>query len=160
MAEVLLGFGGNLGDPAAAIRAALDRLSGAGLALDRVSSFYRTPPWGPIPQPDYINACAGATTRLGALELLALTQSVETALGRERSVRFGPRTLDIDILAYDDLVVDEPNLTLPHPRLTERAFVLVPLAEIAPERAISGRSVANWLADVDPAGISRIETAS
>lgn len=157
VAEALLGLGGNLGDPAAAIRGALARLAEAGAPVRAQSHLYRTSAWGPVAQPDFINACAAVETALAPLPLLGLCQRVERELGRERSLRWGPRTLDIDILAYEDLELDEPGLTLPHPRLFERAFVLVPLAEIAPDRLIAGRTVRDWSAGLDPAGVARLD---
>jgi 2-amino-4-hydroxy-6-hydroxymethyldihydropteridine diphosphokinase len=157
-AEALLGFGGNLADPIAAIEAALNGLQAAKVRIVARSRFYRTPPWGPVPQPPYVNLCALAHTTRGPRDLLALTQSLEAKGGRERSVRFGPRTLDIDILTYADLRMDAPDLTLPHPRLTERAFVLVPLAEIAPDFVVNGRAVRDWAAEADRSGIEPIES--
>lgn len=159
MAEVLFGFGGNLGDPAAAIEAALERLDAAGVRITRRSAFYRTAPWGVTEQPDFVNLCAAAETALAPRALLDLIQAIERDLGRERRERWGARLIDIDILAYGEEAVDEPGLTIPHPHLTERAFVLVPLAEIAPDKAIAGRSVREWAAQVDAAGVERIAPA-
>lgn len=157
MAEALLAFGANLGDPVAAISAAMARLHQAGVAIRRRSSFYRTAPWGPVAQPDFVNACALAETGLVPRELLAACKAVEAALGRVPGERWGPRTLDIDILDYDGLVLEEPDLTLPHPRLTGRAFVLVPLSEITPDRVVAGRPVRDWAAGLDASGVRRIE---
>ncbi len=159
MAEILLGFGGNLGDPARTIAAALERLDAEGVLIVTRSRLYRTPPWGPVVQPDFLNGCARASTDLSPRKLLALTQRIELGFGREREVRWGPRTLDIDILTYDGLALDEPVLTIPHPRLTERAFVLVPLAEIAPDRIVSGRAVRDWVAGVDASGVIPVEAS-
>ncbi len=122
-----------------------------------MSGFYRTPPWGPVPQPDFVNACAVAETVFAPRDLLRVTQSIERELGREPGLRFGPRAIDIDILDYAGQAIDEPGLTLPHPRLSERAFVLVPLAEIAPERIIAGRTIRDWAADADRTGIERLD---
>lgn len=157
MAEILLGLGGNLGDPVGTIDAALDRLQTGGVRITRRSRFYRTTPWGVTEQPDFVNLCAAADTNLSPDALLALVQTVETALGREPGVRWGPRTIDIDILTYGELTLDEPGLTIPHPRLTERAFVLVPLLDIAPDRLIMGRRVRDWAAMVDRSGIESFE---
>lgn len=156
MRDVLLGLGGNLGDPAGAIRGALGRLTARGVAIRQVSSLYRTPPWGPVPQPDFLNACAAGETDLAPDALLAAAKEIERELGRAPGPRWGPRAIDIDILALGDLVLNTPDLTLPHPRLTERAFVLVPLAEIVPERVVGGRTVADWMAGADAAGISKV----
>lgn len=154
MAEIILGFGGNLGDPATTIHAALHRLAWEGVVIVTRSRLYRTTPWGPVAQPDFLNGCAIGRTDLGPRDLLSLTQRIEIEFGRDRDVRWGPRTLDIDILTYGDATLDEQGLTIPHPRLTERAFVLVPLSEIAPDRLISGRAVREWAARVDASGVT------
>jgi len=159
VADALLALGGNLGDA----RATLDRAvklfcDGVDVVLRARSSDYRTPPWGDADQPPFINLCIDVVTRLPPRALLERAQSVERALGRERNKqrRFGPRTADLDLLAYDDIALDEPGLTLPHPRWSERAFVLAPLAEIAPERIIGGIRVREALARVDTTGIERL----
>ena len=154
--EILLGLGGNLGDAAAAIEGALDRLSALGAQVLRRSSLYRTPAWGPVPQPDFINACALAETDLPPRDLLSVTQSIEREFGRVPGPRWGPRAIDIDLLDYEGVETDEPGLTLPHPRLFERAFVLVPLAEIVPGRLIGRRRIAEWAASADRTGIERL----
>jgi 2-amino-4-hydroxy-6-hydroxymethyldihydropteridine diphosphokinase len=159
VAQVLLGLGGNVGDPAGTIDAALARLDERGLRIVARSALYRTPPWGPVAQPDFVNLCARAETRLSPREVLAVTRATEAELGRERSQRWGPRTIDIDILAYDDLRVAEPDLEIPHPRLTERAFVLVPLRDVAPDWIIEGRSIRDWAATIDAGGIERLPGA-
>jgi 2-amino-4-hydroxy-6-hydroxymethyldihydropteridine diphosphokinase len=148
-------LGGNLGDVAAAFIAALGFLAADPLCrVTACSSVYRTPPWGKTDQPDFLNMAALLSTAHPAHDLLALCFSIETLLGRERDEIWGPRTLDIDLLTYDDLRIDEPGLTLPHPRIAERAFVLVPLAEIAPGLRIGGATVAQLLGRVDASGIS------
>lgn len=157
MAEVLLGFGGNLGDPVETIGVALQRVAEQGVAITARSHLYRTVPWGVRDQPDFVNLCAAAVTTLAPRALLAVTRATEAALGRERRERWGPRLIDIDILAYDEVILDKPGLTLPHPRLTERAFVLVPLLDIAPDRVIQGKSIRDWAAQVDGSGVERIE---
>jgi 2-amino-4-hydroxy-6-hydroxymethyldihydropteridine diphosphokinase len=157
--EALLGLGGNVGD----VRSTLDRAvamlcDGCDVRLTARSSDYHTPPWGEEAQPPFVNLAIAVETKLGPHDLLARAQEVEAALGRDRTRerRWGPRPVDIDILAYDDLTLDEPGLTLPHPRLFERAFVLVPLAEIEPARVISGVAVRDALARLDKAGIERL----
>jgi 2-amino-4-hydroxy-6-hydroxymethyldihydropteridine diphosphokinase len=130
MARVYLGLGANLGDRAETLRRALGDLSKTGQVV-RVSSLYETEPVGYADQPRFLNAVALLETDLGPDELLARTSAIEQAYGRQRSFANAPRTLDIDILFYDDLVIHNSNLTIPHPRLQDRAFVLVPLAEIA-----------------------------
>jgi len=159
MAEVLLGLGGNVGD----VRDTLDRAiaalcDGSHVRLLARSSDYATPPWGLEDQPPFVNLCIEVATGLTPQALLGRVQAVERQFGRDRQKerRWGPRTLDIDILAYDDVTLDQPGLTLPHPRLFERAFVLIPLAEIAPDRVISGRSVGEAAAAVDAAGIEKL----
>jgi 2-amino-4-hydroxy-6-hydroxymethyldihydropteridine diphosphokinase len=159
VAEALLAFGGNVGDVRATLDLAVARFcDGKTVRLVARSSDYRTPPWGVKDQPAFVNLCIAVTTTLSAQALLTRAQGVERALGREREHerRWGPRNVDIDLLAYDDLKIATPELTLPHPRLFERAFVLVPLAEIAPERVIAGILVRDALGKVDPAGIERL----
>jgi 2-amino-4-hydroxy-6-hydroxymethyldihydropteridine diphosphokinase len=122
------------------------------------SSDYRTPPWGVEDQPAFVNLCIAVETALSPRMLLERAQAVERMLGRERANerRWGPRPIDIDLIAYDDLTVDEADLQLPHPHLFERAFVLVPLAEIAPERMIAGVRVRDALARLDTRGVERL----
>jgi 2-amino-4-hydroxy-6-hydroxymethyldihydropteridine diphosphokinase len=163
MAEALIALGGNLGDA----RATLDRAvavlcDGDVVRLLARSSDYRTPPWGVEDQPPFINLCIAVSTSLPPRDLLARGLKVERAFGRDRARerRWGPRPLDIDLLAYDEVTLDGPDLILPHPRLLERAFVLVPLAEIAPERRIAGVRVADALARLDTAGIERLPPPS
>jgi len=151
-------LGANIGDPAATVVSALAAL--AGLPESRVlrtSPLYRTAPVGLRNQPDFINAAAALETALGAEALLDALLDLEVRFGRRRRDRNGPRTLDLDLLLYDDSEIDLPRLTLPHPRLHLRAFVLRPLAEIAPDLTIPGRgSVAAWLPAVATQGIVRL----
>lgn len=132
MAEVWLGLGSNLGDKAGYLRAALERI-GEFAEVRRVSSFYETEPVGYADQDRFLNAAAEVRTALGPREFLLRLQEIEHALGRERRMKNGPRTIDLDILLWDDLVMDEPGLEVPHPRMSERRFVLEPLSEIAPD---------------------------
>jgi 2-amino-4-hydroxy-6-hydroxymethyldihydropteridine diphosphokinase len=159
VADAFVAFGGNVGDT----RAILDRAVAMFCDSEEVrlrarSSDYRTPPWGVEDQPPFINLCIAVTTTLSPRELLAHAHRVEGALGRVRGAetRWGPRTVDIDILTYDDATWALPDLTLPHPRLFERAFVLVPLAEIAPEHIIAGVRVRDAAARLDCRGIVRL----
>jgi 2-amino-4-hydroxy-6-hydroxymethyldihydropteridine diphosphokinase len=157
--QVLLAFGGNVGEVRETFECALAMLcDGAEVRLKACSSDYATPPWGVADQAPFVNRCLAVETALSPLALLERVQRVEHALGRRRAQerRWGPRPIDIDILAYDDVTLAGPDLTLPHPRLFERAFVLVPLAEIAPDRVIAGRRVRDALAGLDTAGISRL----
>jgi len=141
--EIGLGLGGNVGDPVAAIRAAVEALQSRGIAtIDAMSSLYRTAPWGGVPQPDYANACAIGRTRLAPLPLLDAIKQLERDLGRVETVRWGPRVIDIDILYYGEVALQDERLVLPHRDLLNRAFVLIPLAEIAPDRLIGGQRVA------------------
>jgi 2-amino-4-hydroxy-6-hydroxymethyldihydropteridine diphosphokinase len=160
VADALIAFGGNVGDVRETFNRALDMLcDGRDIRLVVRSSSYLTPPWGGIEdQPPFVNACAAIQTGLSPQALLARTQAVEAAFGRDRAreQHWGPRTLDIDLLAYDDIAIDEPDLTLPHPRLFERAFVLVPLNDIAADRRIRGVRVRDALARVDATGIERL----
>lgn len=127
--EAILGIGANLGDPVAQLSDAVGNLPG----VARVSSVFRSEPVGERDQPDFFNIVCALSTQLTPEALLAKTGDIERRLGRERGLRNGPRPMDIDLLSYDDLVMDSNDLTLPHPRLHQRAFVLVPLREIAPE---------------------------
>ncbi len=159
MAEALLAFGGNVGEVRETFDRALAMLcDGTEVRLKARSSDYATPPWGVEDQPSFVNRCVAVVTRLTPEALLARVQAIEHALGRARAEerRWGPRPIDIDILAYDDVTRDGADLTLPHPRLFERAFVLVPLAEIVPERVIAGKRVRDALAQIDTTGISRL----
>ena len=159
MTQALLALGGNVGDSRAILDRAIALLcDGQEVKLTARSSDYRTPPWGFKYQPPFINLCIAVETTLEPRDLLARAQDVELRLGRDRAheKRNGPRTADIDILAYDDVTLDTPNLTLPHPRLFERAFELVPLAEIAPKGVIAGRKVSEAAARLDAAGIEKL----
>jgi 2-amino-4-hydroxy-6-hydroxymethyldihydropteridine diphosphokinase len=162
MVEALIGLGANVGDA----RNTLDRAVALLCEENQIrllvrSSDYRTRPWGFDNQPPFINLCIAVETSLTPGGLLARAQAIEHALGRERTKerRWGPRPIDIDLLAYDDLTLQTPELELPHPRLLARAFVLVPLAEIAPERMIGGVRVRDALARVDTSGIERLAAA-
>jgi 2-amino-4-hydroxy-6-hydroxymethyldihydropteridine diphosphokinase len=159
MAHALIALGGNVGDVRATFQKAIGNICGMtqGALLAR-SSDYATPPWGEVQQERFINACIEIDTSLDPHALLFTLQKIETKFGRDRSKeqRWGPRTLDLDLIAYDDVSMQKPELTLPHPRLFERAFVLVPLAEISPDRVIGGRSVIAALAELTTEGIERL----
>jgi 2-amino-4-hydroxy-6-hydroxymethyldihydropteridine diphosphokinase len=159
MAEALIALGGNIGN----VRDTLDRAiaafcDGTAVRLLARSSDYRTPPIGVTDQPPFTNCAIVAATELPPPALLARAQSVEAQFGRNRSQEqhWGPRTLDIDLIAYDDLAINTSELTLPHPRALERAFVLLPLADLVPERRISGVRIKNALALVDQTGIEKL----
>lgn len=154
---VYLSLGGNLGDPAASMATALRLLDAdESTSVIAVSSLYRTPPWGKLDQPDFLNAAAEISTALAPRALLDLCLEAERKLKRVREERWGPRLIDIDILVFGDRIIHETGLEVPHPRMLERAFVLAPLAEIAPELAVGGRSVSERLSAVDTSGIERL----
>ena len=141
-----LGLGSNLGDRAGMLTAALSLLAGGDVRIVRKSRVYESPPWGKTDQPPFLNRVIEVETTLAPEELLARCQEVEDTLGRVRRERWGPRTIDIDILLYDDLVIQTPDLVVPHADLRRRAFVLVPLAEVAPAvRLPTGETVADLL---------------
>jgi len=159
VAEALLGLGGNVGDVRATLDEAVRRFADdLEVRLVARSSDYRTPPWGVTDQPPFINCVIAVATELSPRALLHRALAVERALGRDRAreQRWGPRAVDIDLLAYDQVITSEPDLTLPHPHLFERAFVLVPLVEIAPARVIAGRRIAEAAAWIDATGIERL----
>ena len=159
MPRALIALGGNVGDVRATFEKAIsDICSMAQAALLARSSDYATPPWGDAQQARFVNACIDIETSLDPQALLVTLQKIETKFGRDRARerRWGPRTLDLDLIAYDDVSMQTPELTLPHPRLFERAFVLVPLAEIAPERVIAGRRISSALARLCTDGIERL----
>ncbi len=159
MADVLIALGGNVGDVRPTFQKAIANICGMtqGVLLAR-SCDYATPPWGEENQDLFINACVEIETSLDPHALLFTLHKIERKFGRDRAkeTRWGPRPLDLDLLAYDDVSIDKPELTLPHPRLFERAFVLVPLAEIAPDRLIAGRTAREALARLSTDGIERL----
>ncbi len=162
MERAFLALGGNRGDVHSAFDRAIAMLCAtADVRLVARSSEYRTPPWGVVDQPAFRNAVIEVATLLSPHELLSRALSCERALGRDRAHerRWGPRPIDIDILAYDDVELHEAELTLPHPHLFERAFVLVPLAEIAPDRVIAGVRVRDAAARIDATGIDKISAS-
>jgi 2-amino-4-hydroxy-6-hydroxymethyldihydropteridine diphosphokinase len=153
-------FGANLGEPAATLRAAAVALGRRpGVALVAGSPVYRTRPIGPPGQPDYANAVGRVETTLAAEELLDVLLAVEAGFGRVRDVRWGPRTLDLDLIWYAGEERADERLTLPHPRAHEREFVLRPLADLDPGLVLRGRPVADWLAGLEPQGVEAAGTA-
>ncbi|NUS38027.1 MAG: 2-amino-4-hydroxy-6-hydroxymethyldihydropteridine diphosphokinase, partial [Lysobacter sp.] len=157
-----VGLGGNVGDAAATLRAAfadLDRLPHTRLL--RPSRLYRTPAWGVEQQPAFVNAAALLETALEARALLDGLLAIERGFGRERRERWGPRTLDLDLLLYGNAVIDEPGLHVPHPHLHERAFALRPLADVAPDLLVPGQGrVAELLSRVDASACMPLDAAS
>jgi len=159
LAEAFIALGGNVGDVRKTFDSTIAKLcDGPEVQLLARSSDYLTPPWGVTDQPPFINAVIAVSTTLAPHALLTRAQACERALGRDRAreLHWGPRTIDLDILAYDDVVLNDATLTLPHPHLFERGFVLVPLAEIAPDRVIAGIRVGDALAQVDTGGIEKL----
>jgi len=166
MAEAYIGLGSNLGrtrngifeDSQTQLHLAVATITQhPKIQLLGLSHFYRTPAVGSEEQPDYINAAAKLETALSPIELLDFLLSVECQQGRTRTLRWGPRTLDLDILLYDQIIKDSECLTIPHPRLHERAFVLIPLADLDPELAIpNGKNISQLLANCSPQGIVKL----
>jgi 2-amino-4-hydroxy-6-hydroxymethyldihydropteridine diphosphokinase len=154
-------LGSNLGDRAAHLAAAVASLAALpGTRLLGVSATFETAPVGPAGQQNYFNAAAALHTTLPPLGLLDHLLAIEQLRGRVRRERWGPRTLDLDLLIHGDRVLNDPRLTLPHPRMLARAFVLAPLADLAPSLVLAGHSVADHLARLDSAGIVRLPAAS
>jgi 2-amino-4-hydroxy-6-hydroxymethyldihydropteridine diphosphokinase len=160
MTRAVLSIGSNLGDRLATLQ---DSLAALTPWVRAVSPVYRTPPWGPVEQDDYLNAVLLVDDpAAGPTEWLQRAHAAEQAAGRTREVRWGPRTLDVDVVDVEGVVSSDPVLTLPHPRAWERAFVLVPWAAVDPAASLSGRPVVDWLADLpadEVAAVQRLETA-
>lgn len=159
--DVFVGLGGNVGDSESLLRGALREIAAMpGTSLVATSSFYRSKPIGKTDQRDFINAVARLKTEMPPRKLLVELHRIETRNGRVRDEKNGPRTIDLDLLLYGDSVLDEPGLTLPHPRMHERAFVLLPLCELAPKITIPGRGNAmNLLASLPNQGVIKLELA-
>ncbi|WP_072392394.1 2-amino-4-hydroxy-6-hydroxymethyldihydropteridine diphosphokinase [Hyphomicrobium sp. CS1GBMeth3] len=156
--DALIGLGSNIGDKAENIRQATALLTQQGdIRVVAASRLYRTAPWGVTDQDWFVNACIAVATGLSPQALLARCQSVENAMKRVRQERWGPRVIDVDVLVYKNVSLDDPTLTLPHPRITERAFVLVPLAEIAPDLVLNGHPLSHWLSRVDLSEVTRLD---
>lgn len=149
-----LGLGSNVGDRLGHLRGALRTLRSTAEVWDvEVSPVYESDPVGGPEQGDFLNAVAVLETSLAPAALLLVAQRCEVEAGREQTERWGPRTLDVDVLAYDDVSSDDPALTLPHPRALERAFVLIPWADIDPDFVVQGRPVSDWVATIDGTGV-------
>lgn len=149
MANVFISLGSNIGDKIAHLKSAVERLAKIeGIYNLEKSSLYTTAPVGYLEQDDFVNAVVKLETTLTPEALLEVCQHIEQELKRERLIRWGPRTIDIDILCFDEIQSDDPVLTLPHPRMTERSFVLTPLSELAAALCISGKPVSEWLASL------------
>lgn len=159
MVTVYIGLGANVGDREANINRALVELVRAGCALSQVSSIYETAPVGFSDQPDFLNAVAEIETDLGPGELMDALAGIERKIGREETFKWGPRTIDLDILLYGDRTLAEDNLAIPHPEMSKRAFVLVPLAEIAPNarHPASGLTAREMSAGIGREGVRKYE---
>ena len=156
-AVAALGLGGNIGDPVAAMARALQQIDEReDCRVICVSALYRTPPWGKTDQADFFNGCAIIETQLQPEALLDACLDIERGMKRERRERWGPRTIDIDILTFDGCEEKSARLELPHPRMTERGFVLKPLSDIAPDLIVHGKTVADWLAATVTEGIEQV----
>jgi 2-amino-4-hydroxy-6-hydroxymethyldihydropteridine diphosphokinase len=158
MSLAYVALGSNLGDPRQQVLDAMDALARLpGSRLRQRSPLYRTPPWGVLEQPPFINAVVELDSELPPHALLDALLAIEQRAGRVRAERNGPRTLDMDLLHVEGVQLDDPDLTLPHPRMAERAFVLLPLCDIAPALRPSGQAtVAEQLARLDPSGCERV----
>lgn len=156
-----LALGANIGDREENLRGAVNMLRMGGCDVIAVSSLYLTKPVDLIDQPDFLNAVICIKTALNSRDLLDMCRKIEQALGRERTIRWGPRVIDIDILLYEGVVVNEKDLVIPHPRMLERAFVMVPLAEIAPDIEVAkGLSARDAALRIDQTGVERTRDAS
>jgi 2-amino-4-hydroxy-6-hydroxymethyldihydropteridine diphosphokinase len=153
VSRAYVGFGANLADPATTLRAAAAELARAAGDVTAASPIYRSQPIGLTEQPPFLNAVAQLDTELGPDALLDVLHAVEAAHGRVRDVRWGPRTLDLDLLWFEGVARDDTRLTLPHPRAHEREFVLRPLCDLAPDLPLAGRTAAVWLEALDPQGV-------
>nr|WP_321456676.1 2-amino-4-hydroxy-6-hydroxymethyldihydropteridine diphosphokinase [uncultured Cohaesibacter sp.] len=156
--EVLISLGGNIGDPSITIEDTLSTLSSQkGIRVITRSPYYVTPPWGKTDQAEFVNACAILKTTLSPARLLEVCLSVEKSMGRIRGEHWGPRIIDIDLLTYGDCVIDEESLKIPHPYMSERAFVLVPLRDLVPDFSLNGQSIDAMIANLDVTGINRLD---
>ena len=153
----VIALGSNIGDKCANIATAADLLARVnGISVAKRSQNYRTPPWGNTDQDWFVNACMSVNTTLSPHALLAECLETERKMGRMRGQKWGPRVIDLDVLVYADLDIRESDLVVPHPYITERAFVLAPMADVAPEFVLKGKTVAAWLGGADLEGIEPI----
>lgn len=153
--DAALGLGSNIGDKAGNIARAVELLTKDGaIQLVKRSRDYRSPPWGVVEQEPFVNACITVATKLTPHELLARCQKVENDMGRVRHQKWGPRIIDVDVLTYRDQQVREADLIVPHPYIGERAFVLMPLRDVAPNLTIDGLPLDVLIANMDTAGVA------
>ena len=157
--DATIGLGSNMGEKAGNIARAIGLLTAKGdIRLVAASRVYRSPPWGVVTQDEFANACITVATGLGPHDLLRRCQAVENEMGRVRQQTWGPRLIDVDILTYRGETISTPDLTVPHPFIAGRAFVLLPLLEVAPDLEIGGLSLASLIARVDATGVTPIAT--
>lgn len=156
--DAILGLGSNIGDKRANILRAVELLTAGGdIRVVQLSKLYRTAPWGVADQAWFVNACATIATELSPRDLLLRCQAVEKAMRRVRETRWGPRIIDVDILSYRDAMISEPDLVVPHPRIAERAFVLVPLKDVEPRFELNGETIDDMLAKLDASDVAALE---
>ncbi len=156
--RVFIGLGGNVGDVIASMVSALTRLNDSqDIQLVAKSSVYKTAPWGDLDQDDFVNSCVELKTVLGPMQLLHSLKAEEARLKRVSTRRWGPRTIDLDILIFDGIEISGNALEIPHPRMTERAFVLMPLSDLAPDEMINDLSISQWLEKCDLDGIEKLD---
>lgn len=162
MNKALISLGSNLGDSIATLKGALALLKDTpGIKVDKISSFYKTPPVGGVIQDDFVNACALLSVTLNARDLMQTLLNIEKEFKRERIIRWGPRTLDLDLIDFNGTISDDPFVTLPHPRAYQRAFVLVPANEIAPDLLLGGKnSIQHYLKNLSENDINGITKLS
>lgn len=159
MPDALISLGSNIGNPHATLQQALDHIADdPAITIKKRSSFYRTTPVGPVAQDDFINAAVLVSTSFSPDELMQHLLDIETKMGRDRThaIRFGPRVIDLDLILYDDVKIKTDLVELPHPRFRERAFVLVPLAELSPDWRVDDASLSELAARIGPAGVKRL----
>lgn len=158
METVYIGLGTNVGDKLENLRAAIELIRGV-MNVTCLSSIYQTAPWGYLDQEDFFNMAIEVHTELPPEALLGALKTMESDLGREKTFRYGPRSIDMDILIYGDLVYRSEALSIPHPKMIERAFVLAPLAEIAPNllHPVMKKTISELYAFIDPTGIKRLD---
>jgi 2-amino-4-hydroxy-6-hydroxymethyldihydropteridine diphosphokinase len=152
--RALIGLGSNMGDKCLNLHRSVRALAEAdGTRVTALSRLYSSAAWGVTDQDSFVNACVAIETSLSAMDVLRLCQSIENDLGRVREVKWGPRIIDLDVLVFDDVEQGDSTLTLPHPFITERAFVLVPLHDIAPDVVVRGRTVSDWCKAADKSDV-------
>ncbi len=158
IATAYIGLGGNIGDVLSNMRNALRALDDHhDISVVQISNVYKTPPWGIEDQDWFLNACAKVETTLSGQELLKQCLNAEMELKRVRDVRWGPRTIDLDVLVYADISINEEDLQVPHPRMHERGFVLLPMADIAPNLVVKGKTIKQWLLTLETGDIQPTE---